>query len=116
MNIVKLNQGQSYQPQPGWRRVQLAGSQSASVEYFEKPAGHSSPLHSHSQEQICIVIEGKMKAKNAAGEEALLEPGDSAYFPSNEPHLVENPGKKLARGIDIFVPARSFDFWMKQSK
>ncbi len=115
MNIIKLPEGQTYQPEPGWKRVALAGSDKVSIEYFEKPLGHSSPLHQHTNEQVCIVIEGKMKIVNGEGEEAVLSVGDSAWFAPNEPHRVENAGEKLAKGIDIFVPGRSFDFWLKRS-
>lgn len=114
MKIVKLCDGDTYQPDPGWKRVSLAGSENVSIEYFEKPLGHSSPLHQHENEQVCIVIEGKMKVVNAEGIEALLAAGDSAWFAPNEPHRVENAGDSLARGIDIFSPGRSFDFWLKK--
>jgi quercetin dioxygenase-like cupin family protein len=116
MNIVKLKQGETYQPDPGWKRVSLAGSPNVSIEYFEKPVGHTSPLHSHSSEQVCIVIKGRMKVVNGDGDEDELGPGDSAWFASNEPHRVENAGTELAVGIDIFAPGRSFDFWTKRKQ
>lgn len=114
MNIVKLDKGTTYQPEPGWKRVALSGSENVSVEYFEKPAGHCSPMHSHTNEQICIVIQGEMKVVNGKGEEAVLGVGDSAWFAGDEPHKVENPGGELSKGIDIFFPGRSFDFWLKK--
>lgn len=116
MNIIKLNQGETYQPDPGWKRVSLAGSANISIEYFEKPAGHSSPLHNHPNEQVCIVVKGRMKVVNGAGEEDVLGPGDSAWFAPDEPHRVENAGEELAVGIDIFQPGRSFDFWTRRKK
>ena len=116
MNIVKLEEGSTYQPEAGWKRVSLAGSDQVSIEYFEKPKGHTSPLHQHINEQVCIVIRGKMKVVNGVGEEAILRVGDSAWFAPDEPHRVENAGEELAAGIDIFAPGRSFDFWLKQLK
>jgi len=116
MKIIKVNEGETYQPDPGWKRVSLAGSENVSVEYFEKPKGHTSPLHQHTNEQVCLVIKGKMKVINGDGEEALLGIGDSAWFAPNEPHRVENAGEDLAVGVDIFVPGRSFDFWLKRLK
>jgi quercetin dioxygenase-like cupin family protein len=114
MNVVKLNEGRTYQPEPGWKRVALAGSENLSIEYVEKPAGHKSPMHKHSNEQVCLVIEGIMKVINEKGEEAILHEGDSVWFAPNEPHLVENPGNTLAKGLDIFFPGRSFDFWLNR--
>ena len=114
MKVIKLSQGETYQPEPAWKRVSLAGSDKISVEYFEKPAGHSSPMHSHPNEQVSIVIKGRMKVVSGDGEEEVLGFGDSAWFAPNEPHRIENPGTELAVGVDIFVPARSFDFWTKR--
>lgn len=114
MKVVKLTEGETYQPEPDWKRVSLAGSENMSVEYFEKPAGHSSPLHKHPSEQVSIILKGYMKVVNGAGEEALLGPGDSAWFAPNEPHRIENPTAELSIGVDIFAPARGFDFWMKK--
>jgi quercetin dioxygenase-like cupin family protein len=116
MKVVKLAQGETYQPEPAWKRVSLAGSENLSVEYFEKPAGHTSPLHKHPSEQVSIILKGFMKVVNGAGEEALLGPGDSAWFAANEPHRIENPTDELSIGVDIFAPARPFDFWLKQKR
>ncbi len=116
MKVVKLLEGETYQPEPAWKRVSLAGSDNMSVEYFEKPAGHTSPLHTHPSEQVSIILKGFMKVVNGAGEEALLGPGDSAWFAPNEPHRIENPTGELSIGVDIFAPARGFDFWMKRKR
>jgi quercetin dioxygenase-like cupin family protein len=114
MKVITLKQGETYQPDPGWKRVSLAGSSNVSIEYFEKPPGHTSPLHHHMSEQVCIVIRGKMTAINGNGDTHELGPGDSVWFAPDEPHRVENAGKDLAVGIDIFSPGRDFDFWTKR--
>ncbi len=114
MKVVLLRDGETYQPEPAWKRVALAGSGNMSLEYFEKPGGHSSPLHTHPSEQVSIILQGQMKVVNGDGEEALLGPGDSAWFAPMEPHRIENPTAELAVGVDIFVPARGFDFWTKK--
>lgn len=114
MKIVRVTDGETYEPGPGWKRVSLAGSSGISVEYFEKPIGHTSPLHSHPQEQVSIVLAGRMKVVNGAGEEALLGPGDSAYFPPDEPHRIENADSGTSVGVDIFAPARDFAFWTQK--
>ena len=114
MNVIHVSEGETYQPEPGWKRVSLAGSSEISVEYFEKPAGHSSPLHQHPQEQVSIVIQGRLKVVTGNGDEAILGPGDSAWFGPDEPHRIENPDDELAIAVDIFVPARDFSFWKKR--
>jgi quercetin dioxygenase-like cupin family protein len=116
MRVVKLNAGETYQPEPGWKRVALAGSSNMSLEYFEKPAGHTSPLHTHPSEQVSIILQGRMLVVNGDGDEALLGPGDSAWFAPNEPHRIENPTNELAIGVDIFCPARDFSFWANRPK
>ena len=114
MRTVFVSKGETYQPEPGWKRVSLAGSPNLSIEYFEKPSGHTSPLHSHPQEQVSIVLTGRLKAVNGEGEEAILGPGDSVWFAPHEPHRLENPDVETAIAFDIFVPARGFDFWTKR--
>jgi quercetin dioxygenase-like cupin family protein len=46
----------------------------------------------------------------------VLEEGDAAYIPGNEPHVVKNPLDKPSMGLDIFVPGRAFDFWLKRKQ
>jgi quercetin dioxygenase-like cupin family protein len=116
MRVVKLAAGETFQPEPGWLRVSLAGDRNISVEYFEKPVGHTSPLHTHPHEQVSIVLKGKMRVVNGDGESDVLSARDSAYFGSKEWHRTENVGDELAVGVDIFVPARPFDFWKKKSQ
>ncbi len=114
MEVVKFKDASSYEPEKGWYRASLAGKGSVSVEYFEKPAGHSSPMHKHENEQITIVIRGQMKVYTEDGQ-VILGEMDSVFFDGNEPHRVENVGKEKAVGIDIFIPGRSFDFWLRHS-
>ena len=47
MERVDFADAETYEPDEGWRRVSLAGSEYASLEWFEKPPGHSSPMHDH---------------------------------------------------------------------
>ena len=111
--MVKFKEAESCEPEKGWFRVSLAGRDYASVEYYEKPPGHSSPMHKHKNRQISIVIKGEMKVCTE-DEEVVLKEFDSVFFDENEPHKIENVGKGTAIGIDIFIPARPFDFWLKR--
>ncbi|MDX1744899.1 MAG: cupin domain-containing protein [Halobacteriales archaeon] len=112
MQEVMFDEADSYEPEEGWRRVAMAGSDAFSFEWFEKPPGHSSPMHDHENEQVCLVFEGELTIYNEAGDEVTLGPFDSAYLEPWEPHRVENTGDVRAVGIDVFAPGRSFDFWL----
>lgn len=114
MKVIHVKDAEKYEPEKGWLRASTCQEKNISVEYFVKPPKHSSPLHWHAQEQVCVVIKGKMKVLNAEGEEAILEPGDAAFFASNEPHSIENALSEESIGVDIFVPGRSFDFWFER--
>lgn len=103
-------EAETYEPEEGWRRVSLAGSDQFSFEWFEKPPGHSSPMHSHANEQVCICLSGELTV-HTSERSVTLEEHDSVLFESEEDHRVENAGDELAIGLDVFAPGRSFDFW-----
>ncbi len=114
MKVIHFDSAETYEPEPDWKRVNLCGETEVSIEYFVKPPRHASPLHEHPQSQVTVITKGKMIVRTADGEEALLSEGDSAYFPGGERHLIENALDTPSIGIDIFTPARSFDFWTKR--
>jgi quercetin dioxygenase-like cupin family protein len=114
LKVIRVDDAERYEPEPGWMRASVCSERNISLEYFVKPAKHSSPLHKHANEQVCVVIKGKMRVKNDKGDESWLEPGDAAYFESNELHAIENVLDEESIGVDIFVPGRSFDFWLKR--
>ena len=60
MKNVDFAAAETYEPDEGWRRVSLAGSDRFSFEWFEKPPGQSSPMHDHENEQVCVVLEGEI--------------------------------------------------------
>jgi quercetin dioxygenase-like cupin family protein len=111
---VSFDEAASYEPDEGWRRVSLAGSDQFSFEWFEKPPGHSSPLHDHENEQVCVCLQGELTVTVEDGDETAsvtLHRHDSVLLESGEPHRVENTGDDRAVGLDVFAPGRSFDFW-----
>ncbi|UCG30441.1 MAG: cupin domain-containing protein [candidate division WOR-3 bacterium] len=114
MRVIHLKDAEKYEPEKGWLRASVCDEQNISVEYFVKPPRHSSPLHEHPHEQVCVVLKGKMFVRGGGGKESALEPGDAAYFESSEPHSISNALDEESIGIDIFVPGRSFDFWLKR--
>ena len=111
MKRVEFDEADTYEPEDGWRRVALAGSDAFSFEWFEKPPGHSSPMHEHENEQVCLCLEGELTV--ATEDEAVtLRKHDSVHLESGEAHRVENTGALRAVGLDVFAPGRSFDFWL----
>ena len=110
MEPVEFDDAAAYEPDEGWRRVSLAGSERFSFEWFEKPPGHSSPMHDHENEQVCLVLRGELVV-HTEDDSVRLGEYDSVLLDANEPHRVENPGEELTVGLDAFAPGRSFDFW-----
>ncbi|QLG63647.1 cupin domain-containing protein [Halorarum salinum] len=110
MRPVDFDDAETYEPEEGWRRVSLAGSERFAFEWFEKPPGHSSPMHDHENEQVCLCLRGELTVATE-DDEVTLEQYDSVLLESWETHRVENTGDELAVGLDVFAPGRSFDFW-----
>ncbi|MFB6070690.1 MAG: cupin domain-containing protein [Halanaeroarchaeum sp.] len=110
MKPVPFEAAETYEPEAGWRRASLAGSDRVSIEWFEKPPGHSSPMHDHENEQVCVCLRGELTIATV-DDEVVLHRNDSVLLASNEAHRVENTGDELAVGLDVFAPGRSFDFW-----
>lgn len=115
MEVVRFEEAEKYQPEEDWNRTSLAGSENFSFEWFDKPPGHSSPMHRHENEQVTVVLEGEFTVYTEE-EEFKLEKFDSVHFPANEPHRIENSGEGRSVGLDIFAPARSFDFWLNRTE
>ena len=67
-------------------------------------AGSRMPAHSHEQEQIVHILEGKMRLI-VEGVPHELSTGDSFYLASNVPHGVET--LSATRVLDTFSPPRS---------
>ncbi len=111
MKPVPFDDADAYEPEEGWQRVSLAGSDQFSFEWFEKPPGHSSPMHHHENEQVCVCLQGELTVVTEDEESLTLGRYDSALLESDEPHKVENTGDERAVGLDVFAPGRSFDYW-----
>ncbi len=116
MRIVHFEDAESYEPHADWKRTSLCNERDISIEHFVKPPGHASPLHDHPNAQVLVVLEGELIVTTGAGDERKLEAGDAAYIPGGEAHVVTNPLERPSAGIDIVVPGRSFDFWLKRDR
>jgi quercetin dioxygenase-like cupin family protein len=114
MEVIHFGSAESYEPQKDWKRVSLCNQGDISVEHFVKPPGHASPRHAHSNAQVLIVLRGRLIITTDDDEKELTE-NDAVFIPGDESHVVTNPMEESSVGIDIFVPGRSFDFWLKRN-
>jgi quercetin dioxygenase-like cupin family protein len=115
MKLIKMSEGESYEPEKDWKRISLCNQSDISIEHFVKPPGHQSPKHNHPNAQVLVVLKGKIVVTGESEEKELSE-GDTIYIPGDEMHVVKNPLNTVSIGIDIFVPGRSFDFWLNKLK
>jgi quercetin dioxygenase-like cupin family protein len=113
MKVIRFDKAETYEPEKDWKRVSLCNETDISVEHFVKPPEHASPRHQHPSAQVLIVLKGKM-ILTTDDEAQELNEGDAAYIPANEPHALKNALTEISIGVDIFVPGRSFDFWLKR--
>ncbi len=113
MKAIRLSHAERCEPEKGWKRASLCNQKDISIEHFVKPPGHASPKHDHPNAQVLVVMKGKLSITTDNYQETLDE-GDAVYIPGNEPHVVTNPLDEPSVGLDIFVPGRSFDFWLKR--
>ena len=114
MKVIHFADAESYEPEEDWKRSSLCNEGDVSIEHFVKPPGHSSPRHEHPNTQVLVVLSGKLTISARDDGERELGEGDAAYIPGGEAHVVKNPLGRPSSGLDIFVPGRSFDFWLKR--
>lgn len=113
MDVIHFNTAEKYEPEEDWVRRNLCNNSDISIEHFIKPPNHSSPKHKHPNSQVLFVIQGEIIIKTENDEQRLLR-GDCVHIPKNEVHTVINPLNDVSIGLDIFIPGRSFDFWLNR--
>ena len=115
MDVVRFQDAEKYEPQKDWVRSSLCNKSDISIEHFVKPPKHSSPTHHHPNSQVLYVLRGEIIVKTEDDEQKLKK-GDTVYIPGGEFHTVINPLNEVSIGLDIFIPGRSFDFWLNRNK
>ncbi len=116
LKLIKHSEAESYEPEKDWKRTSLCNEADISIEHFIKPPKHSSPLHDHPNAQVLYVLQGKLSVTDGDNNTEYVEEGDCIYIPGGEKHVVTNELNKPSIGLDIFVPGRSFDFWLKRKE
>ncbi len=115
MKVIRFKNAENYEPEPDWKRVSLCNENDISIEHFVKPPHHASPRHGHLNAQVLVVLKGQLKIVTDEDGEVVLDEGDAVYIPGDQPHIVTNALGEPSVGMDIFVPGRSFDFWLKRA-
>ena len=88
---------------PGVKRRTIVSGTSMYQMLAQLDAGSRMPEHKHSQEQIAHVLSGRLRLI-VAGVPHEIEPGESFYLASNEPHGAEADEETFV--IDTFSPPR----------
>ncbi len=57
----------------------------------------------HPGEEFIYLLEGRLEGE-VDGEKFFLEPGDSLFLRSTQPHVFFNPGSVMARAITVIYP------------
>ena len=115
MKVIRFNNAENYEPEPDWKRVSLCNEEDISIEHFVKPPHHASPRHNHPNSQVLVVLKGQLTIVTDEEGEVVLDEGDAVYLPGDQFHIVINALDVPSVGLDIFVPGRSFDFWLKRT-
>jgi quercetin dioxygenase-like cupin family protein len=103
MTLLNLDEIHEYELAPGIR-ARIINTESMSVSYVNLDAGADMPEHSHINEQIVSLIEGRMEL-TVDGKSRVLEPGMVEVLRSNVPHAAR--ALTDCRVIDVFCPVRA---------
>jgi quercetin dioxygenase-like cupin family protein len=80
------------------------GAGSSSVIYFEIEPGDRLLRHTHSAEEILLILEGQAEIE-VDGERADGGPGSVVLVPSNAPHSGVNTGSETLKVVGFFAAA-----------
>jgi quercetin dioxygenase-like cupin family protein len=80
------------------------GAAASSTLLLEVPAGHRTPWHTHSAEEVVYIVEGTAEA-GIGDRRVRIEAGGLALIPSGEPHGLENVGEGPLRFLGFFASA-----------
>lgn len=89
---------------PGVTRQVVQGEKQTMVRYVYAP-GAVFPVHHHPQEQVTVVVSGRI-AFDVAGVEYQLGPGEVAVIPSGVPHGARVLGDTVVETFNALSPRR----------
>jgi unsaturated pyranuronate lyase len=94
----------AYEVLPGITRQVIHGEQQTMVRYVYAP-GSVFPVHAHLEEQITVVVSGRI-AFIFDGNERELGPGGVAVIPANVPHGAHVVGDETVETFNSLSPRR----------
>jgi quercetin dioxygenase-like cupin family protein len=78
------------------------GTAASALFYLEVPEGHRTPRHTHTAEELVLVLEGE--AEGFVGEERRrVSAGDTVVIPAHAWHGFENVGNDTFRFLGFFA-------------
>ncbi len=80
------------------------GTENSALVYFELEPGHELGIHTDSEEEILLVLEGRVEAWIGESS-AELSRHEAAVIPAGAPHNVINGGDVVARCVGFFAGA-----------
>jgi quercetin dioxygenase-like cupin family protein len=89
---------------PGITRQIIHGERQTMVRYVYHP-GSVFPVHAHPEEQITVVLTGRI-AFDIAGVRHELGPGEVAVIPGDTPHGAHVVGDEIVETINALSPRR----------
>ena len=92
---------------PGITRQTVHGERQSMVRYVYQP-GTVFPVHHHAEEQITVVVRGRIEFE-VAGRRFTLGPGDVAVIPANVPHGARVAGDEAVETFNALAPRRTAD-------
>jgi quercetin dioxygenase-like cupin family protein len=102
MNVYRWDQIEKEQLSPYLARQVIHG-ENMTVARIHLAKGAVVPLHSHPNEQITLLVSGRLRFI-MAGEERVVEAGETVQIPPQLPHQVEALEDSVA--VDLFSPVR----------
>lgn len=90
---------------PGITRQTLHGARQTLVRYVYQP-GAVFPVHQHPEEQITVVVSGRIRFE-IAGNVVELGPGEAAVIPPDVPHGAVVVGEVVVETFNTLSPRRA---------
>jgi quercetin dioxygenase-like cupin family protein len=112
VETINLDDVEAKEVEEGALRKVLLYSKNLMLVYYEIEPQRTFPMHSHSNEQIAFVIQGKGEF-TVNGKKVLVEKGSAYIIKPGEPHGLKTLGNEKYIDIDVFYPPRK-DFLPKK--
>lgn len=114
MDHVVPEDNETVEVSDGVYLTQLAVGERMSIQHLRMEPGGEVPMHSHHHEQLGFVYRGTQTFRFEDGVEVDVDPGESYFLESEEPHAAVNTGDEELLAIDIFSPPRPNPGWLEE--